>query len=149
MTHSALPSPVPYNTEPDRIGQALVLAHIVTNELSLDRLRKQKARQAVQRKMQARRIRVWQPWRRSTGPKSAAGKARTRFNANKHGMRSSKFRELRHLLRLQSRFVRGINQLISIGYFSNSGDFPLTLPLPVGERDTKAYTGEAGLAGVG
>jgi len=40
------------------------------------------------RARQAAAIRRWQPWRRSTGPKSEAGKARVAANALRHGQRS-------------------------------------------------------------
>ena len=47
-----------------------------------------------------------QPWRRSTGPRTAAGKARSRANATKHGERSAgrlgARRELNAVLRLLS-----------------------------------------------
>jgi hypothetical protein len=40
------------------------------------------------RARQAKRIREWQPWRRSTGPRTDAGKTRSAGNALKHGLRT-------------------------------------------------------------
>ena len=39
------------------------------------------------RQRQAALIRTWQPWRQSTGPLTAAGKARASRNAFKHSVR--------------------------------------------------------------
>ncbi len=42
-----------------------------------------------QRVKNAQTIRQVRPWESSTGPRTEAGKARTRFNGVKHGKRSS------------------------------------------------------------
>lgn len=41
------------------------------------------------RAAQAAAIERWRPWERSTGPRSEAGKQRSRLNATKHGNRSA------------------------------------------------------------
>lgn len=41
----------------------------------------------------ARRSYRWQPWTRSTGPRSEAGKAASATNALRHGLRSRILRE--------------------------------------------------------
>ena len=50
-----------------------------------------------QRRQQAERIRAWSPWARSTGPRSAEGKAKASRNAWRGGSRAL-LRELAKLL---------------------------------------------------
>lgn len=50
-----------------------------------------------------RRIR---PWTRSTGPRTAAGKARSKMNAFKHGGYGASMNEFCALLRRHNRFLR-------------------------------------------
>lgn len=57
------------------------------------------------RARQAILIRQRAPWKKSTGPRSAAGKAASSMNAMRHGFRSAGYRELCAALRLQKRFV--------------------------------------------
>ncbi len=57
------------------------------------------------RARQAEAIRRWQPWARSTGPTTDAGKARTRLNAYKGGTRPM-LRELARVMREQERELR-------------------------------------------
>ena len=58
------------------------------------------------RARQAALTRGWQPWRRSTGPKSEAGKARCSMNALKHGRRGRAYlhdaSRVRYVLRLSA-----------------------------------------------
>lgn len=49
------------------------------------------------RRLQAERIRAWKPWERSTGPRTAEGKARAARNAWKGGNRAL-LRELARVL---------------------------------------------------
>ena len=53
---------------------------------------------AERRRRQAKLIHGWKPWRRSTGPRTAAGRARVSRNAYKGGTRQM-LRALRRLLR--------------------------------------------------
>jgi len=61
------------------------------------------------RARQAALIRRWAPWRRSTGPKTAAGRTRCSMNALKHGYRSQarirELRRVRYVLRLAARNI--------------------------------------------
>ena len=56
-----------------------------------------------ERERQSELIKSWQPWQKSTGPQSDAGKAVAAKNAFKHGMRSvrgiKEQRDLNALLR--------------------------------------------------
>jgi len=49
-------------------------------------------------------IQRWKPWGRSTGPKSAYGKARSSANALKHGSRSNSIARLKKVLALIETF---------------------------------------------
>jgi hypothetical protein len=56
----------------------------------------------ARRARQAEAIRRWQPWTRATGPRTAAGKDRTKLNAYQGGARPM-LRELARALRDQRR----------------------------------------------
>ena len=62
------------------------------------------------RARQSTLIQRWKPWRRSTGPKSADGKARASANALKHGGRSTSIARLRSVLRLIEAFENEKNK---------------------------------------
>ncbi len=59
------------------------------------------------RKRQKELIQRWRPWEKSTGPKSADGKARVARNAYKGGQRLA-LRELARALRRQENLLREI-----------------------------------------
>ncbi len=63
------------------------------------------------RARQAEMIRSWRPWAHSTGPKTAAGKARTRLNAQTHGFRGERGRIFHAAIREQRKLLRVINRL--------------------------------------
>ncbi len=56
-----------------------------------------------QRIQQSEAIRRWMPWRASSGPKTAEGKATASQNAIKHGGRGSTAQQLEKLLSLMKR----------------------------------------------
>ena len=61
------------------------------------------------RAQQAELIRTWRPWEKSTGPRSAEGKARTSRNGFKGGHRATLrdlVRELNEALREQREWMR-------------------------------------------
>ena len=56
------------------------------------------------RRLRAELIRKWRPWEKSTGPKTAAGKARVAGNSYKGAVRPQ-LREIGRALREQRRFL--------------------------------------------
>ena len=60
------------------------------------------------RAAQALRIRRTKPWLQSTGPRTAAGKARVARNAYRHGFRSRAYAGIAAVLRWQRRVVRAM-----------------------------------------
>jgi hypothetical protein len=57
------------------------------------------------RKRQAALIHFWKPWRKA-GVKTDAGKARSKMNALKQGMRGKAVRELKYLLSEQKKALK-------------------------------------------
>ena len=60
-----------------------------------------------QRQQQAKKIRQWQPWKHSTGARTAHGKSISSRNAIKHGM-GKLLKEMRVLLRRQKDILKKI-----------------------------------------
>lgn len=60
----------------------------------------------ARRAAQAARCRAAQPWKRATGPRTAAGKAKSARNAYRHGFRTVALSEIRALLRWQRQYLR-------------------------------------------
>jgi len=60
------------------------------------------------RALRAKLIRRWNPWEKSTGPKSAGGKAKVSRNGYKGGHRAV-MRELARLLREQKQALKRLN----------------------------------------
>lgn len=58
------------------------------------------------RAAQARRIRQTRPWLKSTGPRTATGKAASARNAYRHGFRTAACQRLAALLRWQRRLLK-------------------------------------------
>jgi hypothetical protein len=61
------------------------------------------------RKKQSEAIRKHKPWQKSTGPKTLAGKNRSKMNAHKHGARSAVAARLRAVLRRHSIFLKAVD----------------------------------------
>lgn len=59
-------------------------------------------------------IRRWAPWTRSTGPRTAAGKARAAQNAYRHGGRAAHARLVSDAVRAQNTFLRLAAMLANI-----------------------------------
>ena len=73
---------------------------------------------AERRARQAARIQEWAPWRRSTGPKTHAGKLRCAQNALRHGDRSAarvhELRRVRYVLRLVDQNLKVVRLMIQL-----------------------------------
>lgn len=66
-------------------------------------------RTAEHRKLRGELIRKWKPWEKSTGPKSAAGKARSAQNSYRGALREM-LRELRRVLRDQDESRQSVGE---------------------------------------
>ena len=67
------------------------------------------------RRKASERIKHQKPWRHSTGPKTLAGKNRSKWNAYKHGFESVAGLKLRHALRLHGLWLRECLQAAGFG----------------------------------
>ena len=65
----------------------------------------------ARRKAQSLRCRAQKPWLHSTGPRTLAGKLRTRYNGHKHGMTAAHWRTLTRALKHQRDFINKIRAL--------------------------------------
>jgi hypothetical protein len=91
--------------------------------------RRPKGWTAERRTRQAALIRGWRPWRRSTGPKTEAGKARCSMNALKHGCTGRDYRHdtrrVRYALCLAEHNNRILRLYIRLRDLPRRGDYVL------------------------
>ncbi|MGQ0527187.1 MAG: hypothetical protein ACT4OY_04040 [Alphaproteobacteria bacterium] len=66
------------------------------------------------RRAQAERIRQVQPWLKSTGPRSVAGKEHSIRNALKHGRELKEMQDLKEILRVQRHFTTLLRQTMGL-----------------------------------
>ena len=77
------------------------------------------------RARQAALIRLWQPWRRSTGPKTEAGKARCAMNFARCTLsdaRLLRFRRAREVLRAATRNLKALRAFLRNPALSRNGE---------------------------
>lgn len=95
----------------DRLSHAVFFA----NELNNYRLRKTKAVWTdIRRQKQSLQIQKVKPWRYSTGPKTAQGKARSAANSNKGKRRDVVSKIIRQALQAQSVFIRRVGRVLTL-----------------------------------
>ena len=96
------------------------------------RKRRPKGWTPERRAQQAARIRLWQPWRRSTGPRTEPGKAQSAMNGLKHGVRSlahiMEMRRVRYALRLAERNIAMLRTHIRIAQLEHALSFKPQTP---------------------
>lgn len=95
---------------------------------SVKRRRGQSVWTPERRAAAAARARKHQPWKRATGPKTAAGKLRSSLNAWKDGAHCAAAKKLRKALSGHSNFLRRVNAVISRGRRPES-PFPIPAKL--------------------
>jgi len=66
------------------------------------------------RARQSAAIKRWSPWTKSTGPRTAAGKARAAQNAAKQAQRPDPDRLMKNALRMQSKYLYEIKALCTL-----------------------------------
>ncbi|HNQ92166.1 MAG TPA: hypothetical protein PKI93_04470 [Alphaproteobacteria bacterium] len=77
-----------------------------------------------QKQKQREAIRVWSPWKHSTGPRTAQGKTRSALNATKHGFRSRAGIEFFTLLTRHSAFLRAVETRIRMERLAKNKNTP-------------------------
>ena len=65
----------------------------------------------IEREKQRQLIQNWKPWHRATGAKTAAGKAKSKLNAFKHGLYSAEMKETFRLLADSRRILKVLHHL--------------------------------------
>jgi hypothetical protein len=80
----------------------------MTNKLSKPKKTRNVVWTPERRAAQAERARKTQPWKKSTGPATPAGKGTVSQNARKHGARGAEMVHLRRVLRLQRAFLKSL-----------------------------------------
>ena len=68
-----------------------------------------------EKKRQACVLRRHKPWKKSTGPRTAQGKEKSKYNATKHGSRSAAFIRLRKALAAQGAYLKLVKDRIKYG----------------------------------
>lgn len=64
----------------------------------------------ARRKAQAERIKKTKPWLKSTGPRTALGKAKIKYNAWKHGCQCHEMLRVRAVLRRQRDYLTRVKE---------------------------------------
>ncbi len=102
----------------------------MTNELLNPPVPKRRGRTWTpeQRARQSALLRRLKPWTRSSGPRTAAGKEKSRMNALRHGFRSAQMKEFNAILRVHRRFLGRIRASIAAAGRGHGGFSPLQTP---------------------
>lgn len=68
------------------------------------------------RQKQRQRLMESRPWEKSTGPRTAEGREKSKINRLKHGRRSAAMKDLLAALQIQKRFVRALNTQLGLAH---------------------------------